>query len=87
METQEDFRVYVAIPGLVEEDIEIEAAPRQLTIRGERQPPYDPGRQHTREWRYGFFERQLTLAKPIQVESVTAEYEAGVLTVILPKAD
>ena len=85
VETAYDFRVYMAVPGLVEDDIEIEATVDSLTVRGERQPPYDPVRQHTREWRYGFFERRLSLREQISVDDVRATYDAGVLTVVMPK--
>ena len=85
VETAYDFRIFIAIPGLIEDDIEIEATTTTLTVRGERQPPYDPNRHHVREWRYGFFERMLTVGKPISVDDIQANYDAGVLTVILPK--
>lgn len=87
VETAYDFRIYMAIPGLVEDDIEIEATPITLTVRGERQPPYDLSRQHVREWRYGFFERKLTVSQPISIGEIRVTYDAGVLTVILPKQE
>lgn len=87
VETAYDFRVFMAVPGLIEEDIDIEASPMTLIVRGERQPPYDPKREHVREWRYGFFERLLTFKKPIVVDKIRATYEAGVLTVVMPKQE
>lgn len=86
VETGHDFRVYMSVPGMVEDDLEIEASPTTLTVRGERHPPYDLERDHVREWRYGFFERMLTLRKPIEVDRVRADYDAGVLTIVMPKA-
>lgn len=86
VETAEDVRVYVAIPGLIENDIQVVATSNSLSIRGERQPPYDPTRPHVREWRYGFFERTLRIDTPIDVEGIKATYESGVLTILLPKA-
>lgn len=85
VETAYDFRIYMSVPGLVEEDIQIEASPTTLTVRGERQPPYDLKRQHVREWRYGFFERHLSVSKPTVVESIRVTYDAGVLTIVMPK--
>lgn len=87
VETAQDIRIYLSIPGAVEDDLEIEATPTSLTVRGERHPPYDLNRDHVREWRYGFFERQLSLAKTIDVEQVTAHYDAGVLTIVMPKSE
>ena len=85
VETAYDFRVYMAVPGLVEDDIHIEATNNTLTVRGERQPPYDLDREHVREWRYGYFQRDLTLRKPIEVDGIAATYAAGVLAIVMPK--
>ena len=85
VETAYDFRVFIAVPGMVEDDFDIEATANSLTVRGERQPPYDPVRKHVREWRYGFFERSVTLDASIVVHDIQATYEAGVLTVVMPK--
>lgn len=87
VETAYDFRIFMAVPGLIEDDIQIEATTTTLTVRGERQPPYDPDRRHVREWRYGFFERKLTVSKPIVLDEIRATYDAGVLTVIMPKQE
>lgn len=87
VETAHDFRIYMSVPGILEDDIEIEASSTSLTVRGERHPPYDSERDHTREWRYGFFERKLTFGKPVNIDHFQAEYEAGVLTIVMPKTD
>ncbi len=85
VETAHDVRVLISIPGVLEDDIELSATPESLTIRGERESPYDPGRGHLREWRYGFFERTLSLPARVDINKIRAEYEAGVLTVVLAK--
>ena len=41
VETANEFRFYLSIPGLVEDDIVINVDDQRLTIRGERRPPYD----------------------------------------------
>ena len=85
VETAYDFRIYLSVPGLIEDDIQIEASPTTITVRGERQPPYDPTRKHVREWRYGYFERQLTVRQPVVVADIRVTYDAGVLTIVMPK--
>jgi len=87
VETAHDIRIYMSVPGVVEDDLEIDASPTTLTVRGERHPPYDLDREHVREWRYGFFERQLSFAKPVDVERVKANYDAGVLTIVIPRTE
>jgi len=87
VETQQDFRFYLSIPGLVEDDILIDVAGHRLTIRGERRPPYDASRRDAQmqEWRYGFFERHFELSAAISVETIRANYESGVLTIVAQK--
>lgn len=88
IETGTELRLYVAVPGFVEEDIDLVFADQNVVIRGERQSPYDDAGQVNRriaEWRYGFFERSIPLPCRIQPQAVRASVDAGVLTVILPK--
>lgn len=88
VETRHDYRLYIAAPGFVEEDIEITIHGNSLTVRGERYPPYDRHRAQNRltEWRYGYFERHLQLPQPIEAQRIKASYDAGVLTIIVAKA-
>jgi HSP20 family protein len=89
VETQHDFRFYLSIPGLVEDDIVIDVTGQRLTIRGERRPPYDPALRDAKmqEWRYGFFERHFELSTSILVENIRANYESGVLTIVAQKSN
>ena len=87
VEIAREYRLYLSLPGLVEEDIDLAISENALTVRGERQPPYDP--THTRErlgeWRYGFFERRFQFPHSVRTKAVRATYDAGVLTIVVPK--
>lgn len=87
VETPSEFRIYLSVPGLIEDDIIIQLDGEHLTIRGERRPPYDVERRGTslREWRYGLFERHFVLPNRIQDSNVRASYDAGVLTIVAQK--
>ena len=87
VETANEFRFYLSVPGLVEDDILIAIDGHELTIRGERRPPYDAEFRNPRlqEWRYGFFERHFELAVLVEITSIRAAYDAGVLTIIVEK--
>ena len=87
VETPQDFRFYLSIPGLVEDDILIDVQGQRLTIRGERRPPYDTTCRGTQmqEWRYGFFERHFELSQAISAATIRAVYDAGVLTIVAQK--
>src|ERR1051325_8280147 len=87
IETADDIRLFLSLPGTVEEDIELSVEEGLLVIRGEREAPYDPeqARGHKAEWRYGRFERRFRLPYEFDPESLTATYRWGVLTVVIPK--
>ncbi len=87
VETPTEFRLYLSVPGLIEEEIELVIENSTVIIRGEREPPYDAtlAKEKTTEWRYGFFERQFEFSHPILIDSVYANFDAGVLAVFLPK--
>ena len=88
VESGREYRIYLAVPGLIEEDIDLSIGTQILTVRGEREAPYDTthSRRELGEWRYGFFERSIQFANPINPAGVRATYDAGVLTIVLPKA-
>ena len=77
------------IPGMTEDDIEIDVEDDVLTLRGEKtESSEQEDKDHQLyERRYGSFERCFTLARTVDSEGVTAEYEDGVLTVCIPKAE
>ena len=85
IETANDYRLYVFVPGVIEEDIDISLRSRELTVRGERFCPHDEdtAADSTIECRYGFFERRFQFSQ--QVGSFNAKYEDGVLTIIVRK--
>ncbi|GIW99642.1 MAG: molecular chaperone [Pirellulaceae bacterium] len=87
VETAETLRVYVSLPGTVEEDIEVHLDRGSLTISGYRQPPFDPAATfpRVREGRYGHFRRTLSLPSAVDPTSVRATLSDGVLTIFLTR--
>lgn len=86
-DTDDAVVVTVDLPGLKREDFEIVAQEDILTIRGERRSD-EQGEKNGRRWRersYGRFERSIRLPERAAVEKATAEFQAGVLTVTVPK--
>ncbi len=78
------------LPGLTENDVEIELENNILTLRGEkreiREEGDDEGRYHLWERTYGSFQRSFTVPRTVQHDNIDAHFENGVLTVHLPKA-
>ncbi len=88
-ETENEFVVKAALPGVRPEDVQITAHGDTLTIRGEiRSDEEKKGEQyHLRERRFGQFQRTVTLPTSISADKAQAHFEDGVLTMTLPKSE
>ncbi|MGH2962019.1 MAG: Hsp20/alpha crystallin family protein [Solirubrobacterales bacterium] len=77
------------LPGLTEEDVEVEVADGVLTVSGERKAgEKKEGEGYYRvERAFGRFSRSLSLPKGIDADRVTAEFDNGVLEVRIPKPE
>jgi HSP20 family protein len=81
--------VKAALPGLKADDVQISVTADQLTIHGEFKSQNEPknATYHLREYHYGSFERTLHLPTEVQSDNSRADFENGVLTIVLPKAE
>jgi HSP20 family protein len=88
-ETDQDVVVKSSVPGVKPEDIDITITGDTLTIKGETKAKEKVERANyiRQERRYGAFSRSLTLPTTIVAEKAKAEFENGVLTLTLPKAE
>ena len=73
------------LPGIDPGSVDVDVDGQLLTIRAERTPRSHEGVQWlARERAAGTFLRQLTLGKDIDTEKISAHYENGVLSVMIP---
>ena len=73
------------LPGVDPGSVDVDVDGQLLTIRAERTPRSQEGVQWlTRERPAGAYLRQLTLGKDIDTEGISAHYENGVLSVMIP---
>jgi HSP20 family protein len=83
--------VYLDVPGLRSENLEIELENDVLTIRGERPFPYprEDGKGPVRsiERRFGRFERSMRVPPGLDPEAIEASLSDGVLTLRIPKPE
>ncbi len=89
VEDQNEIVVKAELPGLKQEDIDIELTGDTLTIKGERSFD-DTERKDSYvriERAYGTFQRSFTIGVPVQNDAVNASYKDGVLEVHLPKSE
>jgi len=86
-ETDKEFEITVALPGMNKEDIDINMENGTLTISGERKAEHEENgrRYHHVESRFGRFTRTLPLPDIIDEENIKAQYENGVLSITIPK--
>ncbi len=87
-EFDDRFEIRADIPGITLTDVEITIEKNVLTINGERPAPAaEDGQAHRIERDYGKFSRQFRLPETVDVESVKASGDNGVLQVVVPKAE
>ncbi|RLC59009.1 MAG: Hsp20/alpha crystallin family protein [Chloroflexi bacterium] len=88
-ETDDAIVVKTAIPGVKPEDVDVSIAGDTLTIKGETKAEEEVKEENyiRRERRYGSFCRSLTLPVPVVADDAEAEFENGILTLTLPKAE
>ena len=79
------------LPGMTEDAVEISLENNVLTISGEkiesREEGEAGGKFHLVERSFGSFRRSFTLPRTVRADGITAEFDNGLLTVRLPKAD
>lgn len=88
-ETDQDVVIKSSVPGVKAEDLDITITGDTLTIKGETktEEKVEKANYIRQERRYGAFCRSLTLPTTIVAENAKAEFENGVLTLTLPKAE
>ena len=89
VETADHYVLRADLPGLGDEDVNVQLEDNVLTISGERKTE-----QHTEqegyyrlERAYGGFSRSLTLPDGIDPGSVRAHFDRGVLEITIPKPE
>ena len=82
------FVVEMEVPGVDPDSLDLTVEKNVLTVHAERRPRYDEKVERVvGERSYGAFSRQLFLGDSLDVDSLTAEYDAGVLTIRIPVAE
>jgi HSP20 family protein len=83
--TDKEYLVRAELPGLdPEQDIQVSVGDGYLTIVAERREHKEE--THRSEFRYGMLRRAVRLPVTADAENISAAYDKGVLTVIVPLA-
>ncbi len=88
-QTDNEIVVKAAIPGVKADDVQINVTGEVLTIKGETREKEEVKEKayHLREQRWGSFERTIALPADVVADKAKAEFENGILTITLPKAE
>jgi HSP20 family protein len=91
-ETNDEFRIEVAAPGMKRDDFKVELENNVLTISSEREDSTEENHRDSnytrREFSYQSFQRSFSLPQEkVKGEEIVAKYSDGVLHVTIPKTE
>ena len=86
-ESEKDFEIEVAAPGLSKKDFNVHVDKGVLTISSEKEEEKEQKeKDYTRkEFSYSSFSRSFTLPENVNEEDVKASYQDGILKLSVPK--
>jgi len=86
-ETKDAYIFKADLPGIGENDVEIESMGNRVTIRGRRaeEEEQEDERYYAYERSYGSFSRSFTLPEAVDVSKIEAQMKDGVLSLRIPK--
>ncbi|GIV38115.1 MAG: heat-shock protein [Cyclobacteriaceae bacterium] len=92
IETNDDFRIEVAAPGMKREDFKVELDNNMLIISSEREEKIEEkdknGNYTRREFSYQSFQRSFALPENmVDGEKISARYKDGILHITVPKRE
>ena len=88
LEKENGFRVELAVPGMLKEDIKIDINKEsQLVISAEKKNESEEKQERflRKEFAYSQFVKTLTLPDDVDKEAIRASYENGILAVEIPR--
>lgn len=89
-ETDDQFDLELAAPGMSKSDFNIEIDADVLTISSEKKATKEEkeeGRFTRREFRYNAFKRSFNLPESVDSTKIAANYVDGILSVVIPKRE
>ena len=86
-ENDSEYNVSIAAPGMKKDDFKIELDGDVLTISAEKEETKEDEdkKYNRREYNYSSFSRSFTLPEQVKRDKIEANYEDGVLNLLLPK--
>lgn len=89
-ETDKEFRLSIAAPGLEKKDFKVDTFDDMLTISAEHEREEKEeknGRYNRREYNYSSWSRSFSLPENCSPGKIEAEYKNGELKIMIPKME
>jgi HSP20 family protein len=88
-ESSEDLFIEMEIPGVIQEEVNVEIIGNTLRISGMKQDPLSGGgvRYIRMERSFGRFSRELEIPERFNLEKIDAKFKDGVLTVRIARSE
>lgn len=88
-ENEDSYELHVELPGMKQDDVQIEVVDDSLVIRGEKhvERTDENKKYHRVERSTGTFERMIRFPTQVDFGQVQARLDAGVLEVHVPKSE
>jgi HSP20 family protein len=85
-ESEKDFQILLAAPGLAKEDFAIAVEKKILKVSAKKEStPKEGEKVWRKEFSFSQFERSFNLPDSVNLENIAAAYEQGILTITLEK--
>lgn len=87
-ENAESYEIVAELPGVDQKDVDLEMNDQTLVLKGEKKiDKEDKNRKGYRlqERYYGSFMRSFVLPADVQSDKVSASFDKGILTILLPR--
>ena len=90
-ETEKDFKLEVLLPGFSKEDVQMNYHKNLLTIKVDKEQKEENANEGFkyahREFGTFNFEKQFKIPNSVNIETVDAKFENGILSIVLPKKE
>jgi len=89
VENEKNITIELAAPGLTKEDFKVDLKKEILTISADKKVEDETKKQNyiKKEFSYNSFKRNFKISEKVETANIKANYENGVLKVILPKKE
>ena len=87
VETEKEYRIELAAPGLSKKDIKIDLHKNILSISSEKEESKEENEDNymRKEFSYSSFRRSFTLPETVDASKISADHSNGILQVHIPK--